>query len=336
MCNKEAINASLCTFDQYGAFIGRDDEAQFPLLNRAVHLSHPSDPITYIISRSGTYCVEAIAYTAHNFQAWVQFKNPYGKLPAYQLGKIQFSAFLSLVFTIAAITTTAGLFGFRSRSSIFSLQCTTLAWFLAMLSILSWIHLDQVNRHGYPNENQTLRVLAIFGVALRGPACFLFTYHALPHGRDTSRRRTQTISFLLAASFFVLIGAREAAVLQDWFRANRTTVLLWTLATCMTMFVYHILMISRIRCAANEKFELEKSGVGHYRNYSMVQSAITIITAAIFLFGLINLGFLISKANADDYGHDLLSRSWQASWFLIDEWQTVIQVADVVSVSWFT
>lgn len=39
---------------------------------------------------------------------------------------------------------------------------------------------------------------------------------------------------------------------------------------------------------------------------------------------------LWSWSVADEYEHDLLTKLWWVRWFLIDEWQTTVYLADII------
>ncbi|CAD6444126.1 955b2339-83d4-4de5-84ab-9a6be7907806 [Sclerotinia trifoliorum] len=107
VCDANAIAGNLCHLNDYGAFIGRHDEAKFPILSTAIHISQQPQPVVFPIEQSGIYCVEAMGFTAREFQLLAQFDLGYGQIPAVQLPRLEFSAFLTITSAAAAIISTA-------------------------------------------------------------------------------------------------------------------------------------------------------------------------------------------------------------------------------------
>ncbi|KAI9833739.1 MAG: hypothetical protein M1819_003472 [Sarea resinae] len=282
VCSHEAIGAGLCTDEEYGSFLGRMNEASFPILTQAVHLAQSSDPIVFPVRHSGKYCVEALSYTADEFEAWVRFETRHGKLPAIQFGKLQFSTFLMFGGLAAGTASTSSYFFFSSYSSSsargamkcpHTLLAVALTWLVASQTLISWANLVYLNRHGYEDQCRALRALSIFLVASRNAATFLGcsyavaalcrrnsdsgsnsnSSHQAPRSPPTTKKGTAmlntprlTTHLATATLIFVISAARENELLRARDEDRDSLALLWTMVAAVLMLTYHALLLGRV------------------------------------------------------------------------------------------
>lgn len=97
ICDAQAITDHLCTQSELGSFIINVPESErntTSIFNKAFTLSsNDTDGAIYEISKSGYYCVALVPVenssgTLGKFGAWVEWRFPYGELPAVDYPKL--------------------------------------------------------------------------------------------------------------------------------------------------------------------------------------------------------------------------------------------------------
>lgn len=105
ICDDASIEQKLCTEEQLGSFIlvpNATERALNPIISDTIHLKDPVN-IDYPIKKTGFYCVSTFAFSGHDYQAIVEFRNAYGELPAAQIAKLPFYGGLTIVYAVIGL-----------------------------------------------------------------------------------------------------------------------------------------------------------------------------------------------------------------------------------------
>lgn len=312
ICDETAISSMACSWNEYGSFIGRLDEASYPILTEAVHLLQFPGPIRFPIFKSGVYCVEAVGYSTHKFNAVLHYESKYGGLPAIQVGKWHFALFVALASLSAAISHSLVCFYQRKHDKYAVLAL--LLWLVTAQSAIAWTNLSYISRHDYRYECQYLRNFAIIMISLRNIGIVFFYFQSL---KATDRDSGRFMKWVLAVATFGVSAAKENEVLHSRDELRDGMQLLWALIASFVMFCCHV-----------EGFRKAPSSANPYL-WRIISAVLGIW---ILLMTAIDGSVLWSWNLADGYGHDMLTRIWWARWIVVDEWQTMVYLADIVLV----
>lgn len=70
-----------------------------PIITQKIHLDDPLE-INYPVKKTGYYCVDTLKISDVDYEAVVEFRNAYGKLPAAQIAKLPFYGGLTIVYAV--------------------------------------------------------------------------------------------------------------------------------------------------------------------------------------------------------------------------------------------
>ncbi len=70
-----------------------------PIITQKIHLNNPQE-INYPVKKTGYYCVDTLKFSDVDYEAVVEFRNAYGKLPAAQIAKLPFYGGLTIVYAV--------------------------------------------------------------------------------------------------------------------------------------------------------------------------------------------------------------------------------------------
>ena len=88
-----AVSSKLCSTSQIGQFlttIPQDQQNTTSILTSSITLTgNRTEMALYKVERTGYYCVAMVpAGNASTFEAWVEWRFPYGELPAVDYPKL--------------------------------------------------------------------------------------------------------------------------------------------------------------------------------------------------------------------------------------------------------
>lgn len=105
ICDQVKVDADLCTSEEIGSFIlaeNATEASKSPILSKAINLKDPA-AINYPVKKTGFYCVSTYAFSGHDYQGVVEFRNAYGELPAAQIAKLPFYGGLTIVYAVFGV-----------------------------------------------------------------------------------------------------------------------------------------------------------------------------------------------------------------------------------------
>lgn len=105
ICDQAKVDADLCTSEEIGSFIlapNATEASKSPILSKAINLKDPA-AINYPVKKTGFYCVSTYAFSGHDYQGVVEFRNAYGELPAAQIAKLPFYGGLTIVYAVFGV-----------------------------------------------------------------------------------------------------------------------------------------------------------------------------------------------------------------------------------------
>ncbi|KAI7975317.1 hypothetical protein EIK77_007446 [Talaromyces pinophilus] len=331
VCDGIAIEAGVCEETEYGTFIGRLSEASYPIMTRAVHIAQFPEPVAFSITRSGVYCVETIGYTTTDFSASMRYDSKYGGIPAIQVGKLRFSSFMMCGGLAALIATTIFYYGTNGNrlKADFCRVLMIVFYIVTIQSAVAWANLTHLNQHSYKYASNSLRGMAIFFVALRNVVIIYLVLEWASAAKQTSTREC-SYHYVLYAATFVISTAKENELLSERDELRDKIELVWTLVSSVIMLLYHIESLQHMSPSLSWRPFSDKMQPSRSRNLAVARWISVLLLILIVAFTIVNVALLWSWSVADEYGHDLLTKLWWVRWFVIDEWQTTVYLADIV------
>merc|ERR1712000_703616 len=206
ICTPDAVGQKLCEEEDIGSFIlapNATSLAKNPIYNEAIHLKDPK-AINYPIRRTGYYCVSTYAFSDHEYDAVVEFRNSYGELPAAQIAKLPFYGGMTLVYAVMGIFW-AFLY-VQHRHDIPSVQnyITAIIIFLIVEMLLTWGFYDYQNVHGSnAGAKVFMIVVSILNAGRNSFSFFLLLIVCMGYGvvKPTLGKTMVMVRWLAAAHF---------------------------------------------------------------------------------------------------------------------------------------
>lgn len=93
VCDEEAITQRLCNASSYGEFLVSSGDSHSSIFTTAIHLNKSEESALYKVDNTGYYCVSILPANRDNesistFDATIEWRNPYGNLPAGDYPKL--------------------------------------------------------------------------------------------------------------------------------------------------------------------------------------------------------------------------------------------------------
>ncbi len=175
ICDDLAMEKNLCLEKERGQFLIEPsirNNTRIFILTKLTDLKKPL-PMRFDVKHTGYYCVSTLSEDTDQYRAVVEWRNPYGELPAAEYFKLPFYGALSVVYVVIGALWTFQYA--QHRSDILPVQnyITALIAFLSMEMIIEWGYYDYVNAHGYMNVgSKFLMVIVSFLNAFRNSFSF--------------------------------------------------------------------------------------------------------------------------------------------------------------------
>lgn len=105
ICTSDAVTMGYCDESDLGEFIlapNATDQSNNLILTQAMHLKS-SQPIKYMIKKTGYYCVGAKGFNTEDFMGVIEFREAYGELPATQIPKLPFYGGITILYAVVVV-----------------------------------------------------------------------------------------------------------------------------------------------------------------------------------------------------------------------------------------
>lgn len=346
VCTQAAVDRGLCEKKLLGKFLVDSDVTNTTVYTaQLTHLGQAN--ITYLVEKTGYYCVSTYLLSHTKYRGVVNFQNAFGQLSASEIPKLPAYGILTLCYAV-----TLALYGFqffkkRKQNQILPLQ----KYLLAMLSFLTfdtlvlWSYFDLVNR----TRSQNWFVLAymvflsILNSAKMTFSFFLLLCIGLGYGVVLVKlpKKIMTRCKILAGCHFVasmiyLIGsyhnsANGLTTSSSDISADGVSGSLWVLLplipVSITLTLYYIFILSLIRnTTANLHKQRQVIKLQLYERLFRIISLSVIFTMG----GIVLSSFIFLSLSTTD----VIEENWKGSFFIFDFWPSLIFFSVFLGVAW--
>ncbi|BDD55904.1 hypothetical protein MPDQ_003282 [Monascus purpureus] len=331
ICDDASIEQKLCTEEQLGSFIlvpNATERALNPIISDTIHLKDPVN-IDYPIKKTGFYCVSTFAFSGHDYQAIVEFRNAYGELPAAQIAKLPFYGGLTIVYAVI------GLFWaflyVQNRHDILPVQnyITAILVFLIVEQLMTWGFYDYQNRHGLNAGAKVLMVIdAVLNAGRNSFSFFLLLIVCMGYGVvKPSLGRTMIYVRILAIAHFVFGVIYAVASLSITPDTAGPLVLLIVLPLAGTLTAFYVWTLNSLNMTMKDLIDRKQ------KVKAMMYKKLwwCILGSIIVIFGFF---FINSFAFAGRGDINFAPDHWKTRWFVLDGWLNLVYLFDISFVAY--
>ncbi|KAH8547741.1 lung seven transmembrane receptor-domain-containing protein [Umbelopsis sp. PMI_123] len=327
MCDSQAVADHLCTTSDIGTFIidvPENERNTTSILNQAFSLkANESDGVIYAISKTGYYClaivpVEDASGTLGHFGAWVEWRFPYGELPAVDYPKLIFYGVCSIIYLIIGLYW--AIQTFRYWNDILPVQnyISGVIFFLAVEMAFNWGYWESYNQTGKTSWG-LLILVAILNAARNSISFFILLIVCMGYGVvKPSLGSTMKKCVILAATHFffgVLYVIGTMLMQPEDHRFFLVFLVIFPLATTMTAFyIWTLNSINRTLAILDIRKQHVKA-LMYKRLYRLLIFSVCMVVV-IFVINILNFGSRLSL--------DWPARNWKRRWFMLDGWLNIL------------
>uniref|UniRef100_A0A093UW06 Membrane protein PTM1 n=1 Tax=Talaromyces marneffei PM1 TaxID=1077442 RepID=A0A093UW06_TALMA len=325
------VDVDLCTSEEIGSFIlavNATETSKSPILSKAINLKDPA-AINYPVKKTGFYCVSTYAFSGHDYQGVVEFRNAYGELPAAQIAKLPFYGGLTIVYAVFGVFW--GFLYVQNRHDILPVQnyITAILIFLVIEEAMTWGFYDYQNSHGSNAFAKVLMIIvAILNAGRNAFSFFLLLIVCMGYGVvKPSLGRTMIWVRVLAITHFVfsmIYGIASLTITPDSAGPLVLLVILPLAATLTTFYVWTLNSLNMTMKDLVDRKQKTKAMMYKKLWWSILGSIIVI-----FAFFFIN-SFAFAGRNAANFVPD----HWKTRWFILDGWLNIVYLFDIAFISY--
>ena len=331
ICTPDAVGQKLCEEEDIGSFIlapNATSLAKNPIYNEAIHLKDPK-AINYPIRRTGYYCVSTYAFSDHEYDAVVEFRNSYGELPAAQIAKLPFYGGLTIVY--AVLGAFWAFLYVQNRSDILPVQnyITATIVFLIVEQLMTWGFYDYQNRHGNNTLNKVFMIIvSILNAGRNSLSFFLLLIVCMGFGVvKPSLGRTMIYVRILAAAHFIFGVIYAVASMAVTPESVGPLILFVILPLAGTLTAFYVWTLSSLNVTIKDLVDRkQKTKALMYRKLSWCILGSILVIFAFF--------FVNSFAFAGSGEVDFVPKHWQTRWFVLDGWLNLVYLFDIAFVAY--
>ncbi|CRG90646.1 Membrane protein PTM1 [Talaromyces islandicus] len=331
ICDQANVEAKLCSQDELGAFIlaeNAKENSKNPILSQAVNLKDPA-AINYPIKNTGFYCVSTFAYSGHEYEGVIEFRNAYGELPGAQIAKLPFYGGLTLVY--ALIGAFWAFLYVQNRHDILPVQnyITAILIFLIVEEAMTWIFYDYQNRHGSNAGAKVMMILvAILNAGRNSFSFFLLLIVCMGYGVvKPTLGRTMVWVRILAITHFVFGVIYSIASLSIAPDSAGPLVLLVILPLAATLTAFYVWTLNSLNSTMKDLIDRrQKTKAMMYKKLWWC-----ILASIIVIFGFF---FLNSFAFAGQNAANFVPDHWKTRWFVLDGWLNIVYLFDIAFIAY--
>jgi Lung seven transmembrane receptor len=326
ICDPDNVSAGFCKEESVGSYIllpNATDVSKNAIYNEAVHLKAPK-AINYPIRRTGYYCVSTYAYSGHDYDGVVEFRNSYGELPAAQIAKLPFYG--GLAITYAVLGTFWAFLYVQNRHDILPVQnyITATIIFLIVEELMTWGFYDYQNRHGNNAVNKVfLVIVSILNAGRNSLSFFLLLIVCMGYGvvKPTLGKTMIYVRILAIVHFVfgVIYAVASLAVTPD---TVGPIVLFVILPLAATLTAFYVWTLSSLNLTMKDLIDRkQKTKALMYKRLWWC-----ILGSVMVIFGFF---FVNSFAFAGSSEANFVPEHWQTRWFVLDGWLNIVYLFDI-------
>ncbi|CAI2163193.1 1817_t:CDS:2 [Funneliformis geosporum] len=333
ICDDDAIKNKYCPESQRNNFIVPENETSI-----VTHFFNASSKgtlktIRYPIEKTGYYCAVAFPIPFDNKESeyfvTVDWRNPYGELPAAEYPKLPFYGFLSLVYlAIGIFWMTLSIMYWREILPVQN-YISGVVLFLMLEMAFNWGYWENYNTYGRSSTFLIIFV-AVLNAGRNSISFFMLLIVCMGYGvvKPTLGNTMNKCRALAATHFLFGIIYASGTMLLDPDAAN-PLVLLVIFPLAFTMTIFYIWTIQSITITL-QTLEIRKQSVKalmYKRLYRLLVFSVTVL--GVFFF--INMFNYLHREDPE-----WISTYWLWRWFLLDGWLNILYliVFCVILVIW--
>ncbi|KIK70735.1 hypothetical protein GYMLUDRAFT_149265 [Collybiopsis luxurians FD-317 M1] len=304
-----------------------------------------SQPIQYLVRKTGYYCVAIVPVTVQgsvarqdlpadihpHYQGVVFFRNKFdGRLPATDYPKVNF--YFTMFIVYSALAAYWGWLCYKNAQDLLPLQyyLSGLVGLLVIEMVANWGYYRYLNAHGRSTASTVfLIVVAILDAGRNSMSFFMLLVVSLGLSVvKESLGRTMIKCQVLAVAHFVFGILYAVGIVELELESTSALVLLlfviplaFTLSGFLLWIMYSLnATIAQLR-ARKQRYKL-----------SMFEKLyrILIFTVLVIAVFFVVSSFVFSGRLAEDYA----AKSWKVQWWLLDGWLALLYLVSFVSIAY--
>ncbi|ORY94013.1 lung seven transmembrane receptor-domain-containing protein, partial [Syncephalastrum racemosum] len=322
ICSDTAIRQGLCDASERGQFLVQVPPAERstkspPILSLALDV-HPNTPeiALYKVDQTGFYCVHLAPVPNTNgnvttFDTWVEWRFPYGLLPAIDYPKLLFYGLFSIVYLAVGIWW--GVQTFRFWGDILPVQhfLSGTIFYLTVEMAFNWGFWEAYNQKGSPckffeevgaRNGRTADFMSFFMLLI---VCMGYSV-VRP---DLGGKMKLCIILACTHFFFGVIYTLGTMLLSPESAGWMMLFVIFPLSITMTLFYLWTLNSITATLALLDRKRQHVKALMYKRLYRLLVSSVVMVVV-IFIINVFNF----SDHTADDWA----ARNWKWRWFILD------------------
>ncbi|CAG8642866.1 23206_t:CDS:10 [Cetraspora pellucida] len=318
ICDQNAIAANYCPQSQLGGFIVTSNKTS-SIVTHVFNTTKSGQSFTYTINRTGYYCVAALPspITDQRFLVTVDWKNPYGELPALDYPKLPFYGALSLVYLLIGIIWM--VLSIIHRHDLLPVQhyLSGVILFIIIEMAFNWGYWVNYNAYG-DSSTFLLCLVAVLNAGRNSISFFMLLIVCMGYGVvKPSLGSTMTKCRVLTLAHFVfgVVYAAGTLLIDPDTASPLVFLVIFPLALTMTTFYVWTLQSITNTLQTLEIRRQTVKALMYKRLYRLL----------VFSVSVLGIFFLINTFN---YVHredpDWIPGNWQRTWFLLDGWLNIL------------
>ncbi|KAI9027434.1 lung seven transmembrane receptor-domain-containing protein [Phycomyces nitens] len=338
ICDKKSVADKLCTNSTLNEFIVHVPAAEkntTSILTTVFDMKPDKKEVAlYTIENTGYYCVVLVPVGSGNenstyFESWIEWKFPYGELPAVDYPKLLFYGVFSLVYLCVGLFW--GIQCFRYWQDILPVQhfLSGAIFFLTVEMAFNFGFWEAYNQTGKPSWG-LLGLVALLNAGRTSISFFMLLIVCMGYSVvRPSLGSTMKKCIILACThfFFGVIYSLGTMLLSPETAGFLVLLVVFPLAITMTAFYVWTLGSITQTLATLEIRRQHVKALMYKRLYRLLVFSVLMVMI-IFILNMFNF--------SDRTQADWAARNWKRRWFMLDGWLNILYfiVFFVIIVLW--
>ncbi|KAI8138076.1 lung seven transmembrane receptor-domain-containing protein [Fennellomyces sp. T-0311] len=313
VCSKKAEAEKLCDGAQIGQFIIQPNATS--VLSAVFDVqSGKGEAALYKVEKTGFYCVIMAPSSNEDdtyFDAWVEWKHPYGRLPAMDYPKLLYYGIFSLIYLLVGVAW--GIQSYRYWDDVLPVQhfLSGAIFYLTVEMTFNWGFWEAYNQTGKASYG-LLVLVALLNAGRTSISFFMLLIVCMGYSvvKPQLGSTMKHCAILACAHFFFGVIYSLGTMLLSPESAG-FLMLLVVFPLSITMTIFYIWTLNSI-ASTLRILEMRKQHVKvlmYKRLYRLLLFSV-IMVALVFVVNIFNF--------SDRKSSDWTSRNWKWRWFLLD------------------
>ncbi|RIB14974.1 lung seven transmembrane receptor-domain-containing protein [Gigaspora rosea] len=318
ICDQNAVLANYCPQSQLSGFIVTGNQTA-SIVTHTFNATKNGQSFTYTINRTGYYCVAALPspLSDSQFLVTVDWKNPYGELPAMDYPKLPFYGVLTLVYLLIGIIWT--VLSIMHRHDLLPVQhyLSGVILFIIMEMAFNWGYWLNYNMYG-DSSTFLLCLVAVLNAGRNSISFFMLLIVCMGYGVvKPSLGSTMIKCRILTLAHFVfgVVYAAGTMLIDPETASPLVFLVIFPLALTMTTFyVWTLQSITNTLQTLEIRRQTVKASM-YKRLYRLLVFSVSVLA----IFFVINMFNYVHREDPD-----WIPNNWQKTWFLLDGWLNIL------------